>query len=151
MANYANSPPHSPPYQQLGLIDLTGDSPPASPAPSNGSSADSPPHSPAYAYGGEPEYVPDSPGAHPPPEYHPIGPGYSPTSPWNRDASAAGQENTGAYKCVACWINPPSMLMTPCMHLSLCDGCLPKSNWEINGCPMCRAFVDRVMGPVFLP
>ena len=179
MANNADSPahqqPHSPAYQHLGLIDLTADSPPASPASSgvsNSSSSEdagSPPYSPAYGEwpgGGEPVYVPGSPGP-PSPPYHPIGPGYSPTSPWTapwtaptaphtsgaapHTTSAAGQAGTGAYKCVACWNNPPNMLMTPCMHLSLCDGCLPKANWQINGCPMCRAFVDRVLGPVFLP
>lgn len=165
MANHADSPPHSPAYQPE-LIDLTADSPPASPAHalsnysySSGDSseddgADSPPASPAYVYGpGEPVYIPDSPvhGAPPPPEYRPTNPAYSPTSPWDSDASATPQTDTGAYKCVACWTHPPSMLMTPCMHLSLCDGCAPKARWQDNGCPMCRAPVSQVLGPVFLP
>lgn len=168
-----DSPPTSPAYSPAwaggvdsspayGHADSYG-SPPVSPAYGHADGDDSLPASPAYVYGpGEPRYSPASSpayGAPPPPEYNPTGPAYSPTSPASSPrrgglaplAAAAQQAEEGAHACVGCWTRPPSMLLLPCLHLSLCAACAPKTNWRANGCPMCRADVDSVIGPVFLP
>jgi hypothetical protein len=46
-------------------------------------------------------------------------------------------------KCVICFEVEPTMLITPCNHLALCDECSSNHTFEV--CPVCRKLIEEVI------
>lgn len=50
--------------------------------------------------------------------------------------------NDGRLQCCVCVHKEKNIILRPCMHLCLCDGCLTPYLRHQNTCPICRSTID---------
>lgn len=54
-------------------------------------------------------------------------------------------------ECVVCFEARRSVLLLPCRHILLCDGCFEKVQQQDNLCPMCRTECTHHVGGLIIP
>ena len=72
--------------------------------------------------------------------------------PDSKDTNPEGLKNeNNEHVCLFCLTNPPQVILSPCGHRCLCDGCYEqyRAAGKLENCPYCRTKIESVVMKVF--
>eukprot|EP00698_Gefionella_okellyi_P004833 TRINITY_DN14473_c0_g1_i1.p1 TRINITY_DN14473_c0_g1~~TRINITY_DN14473_c0_g1_i1.p1 ORF type:complete len:333 (+),score=80.12 TRINITY_DN14473_c0_g1_i1:83-1081(+) len=58
---------------------------------------------------------------------------------------ATTEDDDDSAECVVCMNEPREVMVLPCRHMCLCQGCADMLRFQSNKCPICRAFVQQLL------